>query len=141
MFETIKNNSNNIFYDVKEDMVHRAEQNMGVFIPNILKSFFEEIGYGFLETKKHNINRIMGPSSMEEFRLGKGQFENNEEIEVYEKYTSDKLIFFEVHESLYLSIGISKDNIGKIYYYDKVIADDLNGFFDKFTLNEQYFLA
>lgn len=141
MFEIIKNNPNNTFYSVNKEMIITAEQNMGIIIPSILKSFYEEIGYGFLETKKYNINRIMGPSSIEEFRLCKGQFENSDEVEILEKYTSDKVIFFEVNESLYLSIGIAKGNIGKVFYYDEMIAETLDEFFERYITNERYFLG
>lgn len=48
--------------------------------------------------------------------------------------------FFEVNESLFLSIGITKMNKGKIYYYDELIANDLNDFFKKYLENERYFL-
>ena len=69
-----------------------------------------------------------------------GQFKNSEEVEIFGKYTKDKLVFFEVHESLFLSIGITKLNKGKIYYYDEMIANDLNEFFEKYLKDESYFL-
>lgn len=140
MFEMIKNNPQNTFYPVNIEEIHKAESNMGIIIPYTLIQFYLTIGYGFLETCRHNINRIMGPSSVEEFCLGTGQFENSEEVEMYAKYTKDKLTFFEVNESLFLSIGITKMNKGKIYYYDELIANDLNDFFKKYLENERYFL-
>lgn len=140
MFEMIKNNPQNTFYPVKAEEIHKAESNMGIIIPDTLTQFYLTIGYGFLETRRYNINRIMGPNSVEEFCLGTGQFENSEEVELYAKYTKDKLIFFEVNESLFLSIGITKMNKGKIYYYDEVIANDLNDFFKKYIEDERYFL-
>ncbi len=141
MFETIKNNPNNTFYPVESEMIHKAESNMGVMIPEALKQFYLNVGYGFLETHINNINRLMGPGSVEEFYLGTGQFEDSEEVEILQSYTKDKLVFFEVHESLFLSIGITKLNKGKIYYYDELIANDLNEFFDKYLLNEKFFLS
>lgn len=141
MFESIKNNPNNTFYPVESEAIHKAESNMGVIIPEVLKQFYLNVGYGFIETHNNNINRIMGPGSVEEFYLGIGQFENSEEVEFLKSYTKDKLVFFEVHESLFLSIGITKMNKGKIYYDDELIANDLNEFFDKYLLNEKYFLS
>lgn len=140
MFETIKNNPQNTFYPVNDEAIHRAESNMGIMIPDALIQFYLTVGYGFLETCRHNINRIMGPSSIEEFYLGTGQFQNSEEVEIFAKYTKDKLIFFEVTESLFLSIGITKMNKGKIYYYDELIANDMNDFFEKYLEDERYFL-
>lgn len=141
MFESIKNNPNNTFYPVEFEAIHKAESNMGVMIPDILKQFYLNVGYGFLESHNNNINRLMGPGSVEEFYLGIGQFENSEEVEILQSYTKDKLVFFEVHESLFLSIGITKLNKGEIYYYDELIANDLNEFFDKYLLNEKFFLS
>ena len=140
MFESIKNNPNNTFYPVNPDAIHKAESDMGIIIPDVLTQFYLSVGYGFLETRKHNINRIMGPNSVEEFFLGTGQFQNSEEVEIFSHYTNDKLVFFEVHESLFLSMGITKKNKGKIYYYDEMIANDLNEFFEKYLGNEEYFL-
>lgn len=140
MFETIKSNPQNTFYPVNAEAIHRAESNMGIIIPDTLIQFYLTIGYGFLETCTYNINRIMGPSSIEEFYLGTGQFQNSEEVKIFAKYTKDKLVFFEVTESLFLSIGITKMNKGKIYYYDELIANDMNEFFKKYLENERYFL-
>lgn len=140
MFESIKNNPNNTFYPVNPDAIHKAESDMGIIIPDVLTQFYLSVGYGFLETRKHNINRIMGPNSVEEFFLGTGQFQNSEEVEIFSHYTNDKLVFFEVHESLFLSMGITKKNKGNIYYYDEMIAEDLKEFFEKYLENEGYFL-
>ena len=140
MFESLKDNGNNTFYPVKSEDIQKAESNMGIIIPDVLTQFYLSVGYGFLETCKHNINRIMDPGSVEEFFLGTGQFQDSEGVELFSNYTKDKLIFFEVNESLYLSIGITKKNKGKIYYYDEMIADDLNEFFEKYLENEDYFL-
>lgn len=140
MFELIKNNPNNKFYPVKAEVIQNAESNMGVIIPDVLTHFYLNVGYGFLETRKNNINRIMGPGSVEEFFLGTGQFEYSEEVETLKNYTKDKLVFFEANESLFFSIGFTKLNKGKIYYYDELIANDLNEFFEKYLEDESYFL-
>ena len=141
MFESIKNNPNHTFYPVNPDAIQKAESNMGIIIPDSLTQFYLSVGYGFLETHKHNINRIMGPSSVEEFYLGTGQFQNSEETDIFGYYSKDKLVFFEVNESLYISIGITKLNKGKIYYYDEMIANDINEFFERYLEGEDYFLS
>lgn len=140
MFELLKSNPNHTFYPVKPEAIRTAESNMGIIFPETLTQFYLNVGYGFLETHTHNINRIMDPGSVEEFYLGTGQFENSEEVDILGGYTKDKIVFFEGHESLYLSIGITKLNKGRIYYYDDVIANDLNEFFVKYLENETYFL-
>lgn len=138
MLEIIKNNSDNSFYPVKLEAIRNAESDMGVIIPEDIIQFYLNIGYGFLATREHNINRFMGPNSVMEFRLGIGQFQNSEEVDILA--AKDKLVFFEINESLYLSIGITRSNKGKIFYYDEVIADDLNDFFGKYLDDEKYFL-
>ena len=106
MFESLKDNGNNTFYPVKSADIQRAESNMGIIIPEALTQFYLSVGYGFLTTNKHNINRIMDPGSVEEFFLGTGQFQNSDGVELFGNYTKDKLVFFEVNESLFLSMGI-----------------------------------
>ena len=61
-------------------------------------------------------------------------------MEIYSKYTKDKLVFFEVNESLFLSIGITIRNRDKIFYYDKEIANDISDFLKQYLENEKYFL-
>lgn len=141
MFEVVKNNKNNKFYAVEEESILKAESGMGLIIPKSLKLFFENVGYGFIETKSHNINRIMDPESIQEFFFEEGQFENLEEASLIKKYTRDKIVFFEANESLYLSIGTTKKNNGKIFYYNENIADSLEDFFDKYSKDEKYFLT
>lgn len=141
MFEVVKNNKNNKFYAVEEESILKAESGMGLIIPKSLKLFFKNVGYGFIETKSHNINRIMDPESIQEFFFEEGQFENLEEASLIKKYTRDKIVFFEANESLYLSIGTTKKNNGKIFYYNENIADSLEDFFDKYSKDEKYFLT
>lgn len=140
MFEIVKNNPQHTFYPVKSEAIRKAESDMGVIIPEALIEFYLDVGYGFLETHRHNINRIMGPSSIAEFYLGTGQFQNLEEVEIFREYTKGRVAFFEVTESLFLLIGTTKLNKGKIYYYDELIANDLNEFLKKYLENESYFL-
>ena len=140
MFEKLNENPKHTFYPVKAEEIQKAEADMGILIPDRLKQFYLNIGYGFLETRMYNINRVMGPGSVEEFYFGTGQFQNSGEVEILGEDTKDKLVFFEVHESLFLSIGITKLNRGMIYYYDERIAGDMEEFFDKYLENERYFL-
>lgn len=138
MFESVVN-ENNSFYCVKKELIETAEKNMGTKFPSELIEFYNQVGYGFIVSKKDNINRIMGPSSVEEFYCQTGQFENSEEVDFMRQYSKDKLVFFEVNELIYISIGIGNDNKGKIYYYDEIIADNLEEFLAKYQENEMYF--
>ena len=43
--------------------------------PKLLRDFYLEIGYGFIGSKVGNINRIMDPVSVLDFRLRQNDFE------------------------------------------------------------------
>ena len=53
---------------------------------------------------------------------------------MYETYEENSLIFFEVNEGVYMSIGLSD---GKIYFADKSVADSLSDFLQK-IVNPDY---
>ncbi len=139
MYENIVNKDGNKFYPVKKNSIVEAQKETGVIFPEDLVRFYGEIGYGFLSTTKDNFNRIMGPDSIREFRLREGQFANNPELEIYADSERDKLVFFEVCEGYYLSIGISKRNKGKIYSGKKMIAKNFEEFLIKYQEDERYF--
>ncbi len=139
MFKEIVNIEGNKFYSLKADIVNKAEDELGIILPKELKKFYEEVGYGFLNTKEDNFNRILDPNSLCEFRFRKGQFANDSELDIYEEDEKDKLIFFEICEGMYLSIGFSKENKGKIFSFEKNIADSLKDFLIKYQIDERYF--
>lgn len=139
MFKDIVNKKGNKFYSIKPDAVNKAQEDLGIILPKELKEFYEEIGYGFLNSEEDYFNRIMDPYSLCEFRFRKGQFANDPELESYEEDEKDKLIFFEICEGVYLSIGFSKENSGKIFSGDKIIADSLKEFLIKYQENERYY--
>lgn len=140
MFKEVVNKEGNKFYSLKADALKNAQEDLGIILPKDLKKFYEEIGYGFLNSREENFNRIMDPYSLCDFRLRKGQFANDPELEVYEEDERDKLIFFEICEGVYLSIGFSKENYGKIYSGKKKIADSLIEFLIKYQNDENYYV-
>ena len=139
MIKDVINKKGNTFYSLKPGAVNRAQDALGIILPKELKEFYEQVGYGFLDSKEENFNRIMDPNSLCEFRFRKGQFSNDPELEIYEDDERDKLIFFEICEGVYLSIGFSNENNGKVFSGEKVIADSLKEFLIKYQENEQYF--
>ena len=62
--------------------------------PKLLRDFYLEIGYGFIGSKVENINRIMDPESVLDFRLKQNDFEFYPDIEIYDEFAEDKLVFF-----------------------------------------------
>jgi len=139
MYEGIVNKDGNKFYSVNKSSIIQAQKDSGVIFPEALIRFYGEVGYGFLKSSSGFFNRVMDPDSVREFRLREGQFANNAELEVYEDSERDKLVFFEVCEGYYLSIGISKDNKGEIFSGKKKIANDLKEFLLKYQEDEKYF--
>lgn len=81
----------------------------------------------------------MDPNSVCEFRTRTGQFAGYSELDDYKSDEIDKLIFFEICEGCYLSIGFAKDNQGKIFDGSNKIADSLSEFLDKYQADEGYF--
>lgn len=139
MFENIVKNNENKFYKVSKSMIDEVQEDMGIILPKDLTDFYDEIGYGFLSSKRDYFNRIMDPGSVREFRFRKGQFENNAELEIYDEYERDKVVFFEICEGDYLLIGFSKDNNGRIFDGEEIIADNLEQFITKYQEDERYF--
>ena len=139
MFEKIKLEPLNQFYPVKLDKIRDSESKLGIQIPELLKEFYVEVGYGFLKSKVDNINRIMDPESVLDFRLRQYDFEFYPDIEIYKQFEEDKLVFFEANEVALLSIGFAAENKGKIYYYDKEIAPNLVEFLEQLMGDDTFY--
>lgn len=139
MFETIANYKGNKFYKVKTNSIEASQESLGIVFPKDLTEFYKHVGYGFLKSEKDNFNRIMDPESVAEFRLRAGQFANYSDLDIYDAYERDQLVFFEICEGCYISIGFTKRNNGKIYYGKKEIANSLEEFLTKYQNNENYF--
>ena len=74
------------------------------------------------------INRLIDPLGCSDIRMREDIYEYDPDLEMYETYEENSLIFFEVNEGAYMSIGLSD---GKIYFADKVIAESLLEFLQK----------
>lgn len=131
---------NDIFYNVEKSEIETAEKEMKLIIPKELKEFYLNIGYGFLEKSEFNINRIMDPLSVRDFRLRQNDFEFYPDIEIYDEFEEKKLIFFEANETALFSIEINSKEESKIYYYNTVIANSLAEFFKRIHENDEYYL-
>ena len=131
MFEKIKLDPLNQFYPVNLDKIRDSESKLAIQIPDLLKEFYAEVGYGFLKSKVDNINRIMDPESVLDFRLRQHDFEFYPDIEIYKQ--------FEANEVALLSIGFAAENKGKIYYYDKEIAPNLVELLDRLMEDDTFY--
>lgn len=139
MFKSIVDKEGNRFLEVGEESIIDAQEELEIVLPEMLVQFYKEIGYGFFKSSRYNFNRIFSPQSLCEFRLRKGQFEGDTELEIYDEYEQDKLVFFEICEGNYLLIGFVKNNNGKVFYGNRMIANDLKEFLGEYQKNENYF--
>src|SRR5699024_6361669 len=108
--------------------------------PEELVHFCKEIGYGFIIGSEFNINRIMDPYSIRDFRLRINDFEFYPDIEIYDEFEAGILIFFEVNESSLISIELNVKNKFPVYYYNVQIAISLEEFLRLIEENDQYYL-
>ena len=139
MFEEIKSSPLNQFYPLTRDKIKESESKLGIIFPKLLREFYLEIGYGFIGSEVGNINRIMDPESVLDFRLRQNDFEFYPDIEIYDEFEEDKMIFFEANESVLISIGFGSDNSGKIYYYDEEISKNLAEFLEKLLDDDAFY--
>lgn len=59
MFTNIKNFFN--AYELDSNEITEAEKQMEIQIPEDLKKFYQEVGYGFVKNEGGAINRLIGP--------------------------------------------------------------------------------
>lgn len=139
-YDFVANQQDSQFYPVCEADIEEVEGTLGLKFPFELRKFLLEVGYGFLQSSKDNINRIMGPSSIRDARLKVNDFEFYPDIELYEDLEEGKLLFFEANESALLLIEISEEQNNAIYYDDTKIADSLEEFLKKVMEDDNYYI-
>lgn len=74
-YSYLVSNKNNSFYPVSLEEIEEVEETLDLKIPKELKDFFLNVGYGFIKGSKYNINRIMDPYSIRDFRLKQNDYE------------------------------------------------------------------
>jgi len=139
-YELIKANEENSFYPVIENEIKEVEKELDLKFPKELVNFYIEVGYGFIKGSEFNINRIMDPYSVRDFRLRVNDFEFYPDIEIYDEFENNKLIFFEGSESALMSIQLNEKNSNSVYYYEIQIATSLEEFLRKIEENDKYYL-
>ncbi|MGW5890341.1 SMI1/KNR4 family protein [Priestia megaterium] len=139
-YESMKANQENSFYPVTENEIKEVEKELHLKFPKELVNFYIEVGYGFIKGSEYNINRIMDPYSVRDFRLRDNDFEFYPDIEIYDEFENNKLIFFEGSESALMSIELNEKNSSPVYYYDIQIATSLEEFLRKIEVDDKYYL-
>ena len=137
MFEKIKSAKKNDFYPIEEAQIIKAEDKMGLKFPEELRAFYKEVGYGFISDGSDDcgINRLMAPLGCASIRLREDYYEADPDLEMYEIYEKNSIIFYEFNEGVYGAIGMED---GKIYFASNVIADSLTEFLEKMSINTEY---
>jgi len=121
------------FHDLASDTIRAVEQD--IMIPNDLKVFWEQIGYGFMFNDSYSIDRFLDPEEYKRINLGLEYYEFDPDSEFFrENY--DRTIFFEVNEGVLLTIDKITE---EIYYFDEKIANSLLDFLKRFDLEGHYF--
>ncbi|GHU63083.1 antitoxin YxxD [Clostridia bacterium] len=131
---------NNTFYPVSSTEIIEVENSLDLVLPNSLKDLYNEIGYGFIKGSENNVNRILDPYSIRDFRMRENDFEFYPDIEIYTEFEIDKVIFFEGNESVLISIGFTENNKNAIFYYNTQIAASLMEFLQKLQDNDMYYM-
>ncbi|EOL45084.1 SMI1/KNR4 family protein [Enterococcus caccae] len=139
MTKCIEDNSGNVFYNVKIEDIIEVETVLELEIPKELKEFFLSVGYGFIKGSEYNINRIMDPYSIRDFKLKQNDYKFFPDIEVYDDLENE-LVFFEANETAMISIKISNNERNEIYYDEFKIADSLEEFLKKISEDDEYYL-
>lgn len=100
-----------------------AGKNMGITFQSDLRNLYKEVGYGFVNNEMGAVNRLIDPLGCSAIRQREDFYEYDPDLKMYESYEENSLIFFEVNEGVYISIGLDD---GKIYF-----AESLLEFFGK----------
>ncbi|MBO0468840.1 SMI1/KNR4 family protein [Enterococcus plantarum] len=139
MIKCSEDNSGNIFYNIKMEDIIEVERALELEIPKELKEFFLSVGYGFIKGSEYNINRIMDPYSIRDFKLKQNDYEFFPDIEVYDDLENE-LVFFEANETAMISIKISNNERNEIYYDEFKIAESLEEFLKQISEDDEYYL-
>jgi antitoxin YxxD len=122
-------------YAIRPNSINQVE--VAIKIPNELKKFYQEIGYGFFHNSKGSINRLLSPLQLKQLNLREDFYEFDPELDSYEeRYSGLKMLFFEINEGIYLAIDKEDSNErNAIYFFDKKISDSLENFLIQFDQN------
>jgi hypothetical protein len=139
-YEFLCTKKDNSFFSVALDEINVVEKELELVLPQDLKDLYLTVGYGFIKGWEYNVNRIMHPYSVRDFRKRQNDFEFFPDIDIYDEVEHNTLIFFEANESALMSIGIDDDNYGAIFSYYVKIAENLKEFLIKLQENDRYYI-
>ena len=137
VYSSNSNNLNNIFFEIKKEDIEISEEKLGCKLPDELKDFYQEIGYGFFYKDSGSFNRLLSPLQVAQINLREDFYEADPDLDIFDElYNKEKLLFFEVNEGIYLAIDKKEKNKqSAIWLFDKKISDSLENFIIEFTNN------
>lgn len=128
----------NKFFGLEEKELLEAEKRLGFELPSELREFYLQVGYGFITGENNGINRMMDPCTIADITLREDIYEFDPDLDgIYEE--DDRLVFFEVNEGVYLTLGLNTNKQSPVYYFDTQIAESLEGFLRKINSDIEYF--
>ena len=122
-----------MFYPLSATDIHTAVQSFNPF-PVELKTFYEEIGFGYFHCNREYVNCLSDPHSLIHINQRKYRYRYDKEVE--RALVEGHFIFFRTYMYQYLTIE-RKDNNGRnaIYYKKEKIADSLQSFIKDYDNN------
>ncbi|MBC2326258.1 SMI1/KNR4 family protein [Listeria booriae] len=91
-FKFVTNNPENSFYPLNLKDIEQVENELDLTFPNELRQFYLEIGYGFFKGSEYQINRLMDPESVRDFRLRVDDYEFYPDIEIFDEVEEVKSV-------------------------------------------------
>ncbi|MBC1436121.1 hypothetical protein HB848_12310 [Listeria rocourtiae] len=133
-------NEENNFYPLRDGMIEEAQADLEFDFPKELLEFYNEVGCGFIKGSKGNINRLMDPISVRDFRMKEYDYEFYPDIDLYDDLENE-LIFFEVDETVLMSIKVTDEDTSPIFYNETKIANSLYEFLQLMSKDDNYYMA
>lgn len=129
------------FQNVPVNLISDSETRLGFNFPNELKLFYSQVGCGFIKgSQTDNFNRVMDPSSIADVVLREDIYEFDPDLDdLYNN--SNRLVFFEIVEGLFLELGLSDSPTTPVYHFDVKIADSLFEFMTKMNNDPDYYFS
>lgn len=133
----------NAFFPVSLSDIAEAESRLKRSLPDGLKTFFCEVGCGFLKagradlshTKFNYLNRFLDPGEMADLCLGE-----DEDTMPSEGFAANELPFFEVGDQLYLVLRPDGNHPNAVCWSrgDRVV-DDVQAFVRRLTNDPRFY--
>jgi len=135
----------NVYYPVSDEEIYASETRLGFQLPEQLKTFHQEIGYGFFtsaspqtfEGNFNYINRFLAPAQIADLLLN-----HDEESSPSEGFNEGEIPFFEVSDQLYLVLRSSLTNLNQVAWpYGAVVCNTLIEFTKRLADNPTFYFG